>query len=176
EQAAHATLALADAVPSVAALIRHLDVNLFSATKMLADMLDRRDQWLDMLGQEDTFAALADNLAFMCQHDLENLAQQMPSGWGQELHPILTTAAQTLLESDSQDEITLFANWDGTPFSTQIDAVPQWQALAKFLLTSKNELRKTVTVRQGFPARSKNKEAMLTWLNSVDRQASGVAS
>jgi len=176
EQAALTTLGLADAVPSVATLIQHLDVNLSSATSMLADMLEKRDQWLDMLGQHDTFSVLEDNLSHMCARDLEGLAQQMPAGWADALHPVLTTAAQCLLEHDSQNALTIFANWDGAPFSTQIDGIPYWQALATLLLTRKPALRKTVNVNQGFPPGSKHKDDMVAWLKSVDAEAPWVAS
>ncbi|MGH8709246.1 MAG: UvrD-helicase domain-containing protein, partial [Burkholderiales bacterium] len=49
---------LADVTPPVARLLAHLDNYVWSATSLLADMLERRDQWLRSTGRAPTRAEL----------------------------------------------------------------------------------------------------------------------
>src|SRR5690625_4136984 len=98
EAAARATLAQIDDVPAVARLVEHLDVQVQTATQMLADMLARRDQWLPLLAEGSDLVQLIENLDLSVNQDLEQLADTMPIGWAGELSEPLRLAASVLAE------------------------------------------------------------------------------
>jgi ATP-dependent helicase/nuclease subunit A len=57
------------------------------------------------------------------------------------------------------------------PLAAEVDHLPRWRALAAFLLTQDDTLRKTVNVRNGFPAGKEfkaQKDAMFAALAEVD--------
>src|SRR5690606_16145423 len=98
--------------------------------------------------------------------DLERLAGAMPPGWAQVLAPCLSRAAR-ILDASGPSDIGILRDWDGEPFGHDAASLPQWQALACALLTAKNTLRRTVTIKQGFEARSAYKDDFLNWIKSM---------
>ena len=167
EAAAQATLAMADDNASVAALISHLDVDIRVARRLLATMLASRDQWLPLLSKGGDTDGLLYNLDCAIEADLERVAAAMPVGWSQALAPPLRRAAQVLADTGSSTDFLALQDWDGAAFGTQVDCLPQWQSLASALLTGTNTLRRTVTIKQGFEAKSDYKDEFLQWLKAV---------
>ena len=70
-----AARALARITPPVASLLAHLDNNVAEATALLAEMLERRDQWLRSTGAAPTRAELEADFAFERNRLLEYFAR-----------------------------------------------------------------------------------------------------
>jgi ATP-dependent exoDNAse (exonuclease V) beta subunit len=174
EAAAQATLDMADENAAVAELIAHLDVDIRVARGLLSDMLASRDQWLPLLGRGANNEQLLESLARAVEEDLRRLGAAMPVGWADALAPCLRKAAETLAAGGESLD-SPFLDWDGRPFGTDIDFLPQWQALSHALLTGTGTLRRTVNKRQGFEAKTRHKEDFLAWLGAVPENEEWVA-
>ncbi|HWL27428.1 MAG TPA: UvrD-helicase domain-containing protein, partial [Burkholderiaceae bacterium] len=170
EAAAQATLAMADENEAVAALIAHLDVDVSAGQDLLANMLASRDQWLPVLARGSDVNQLLQSLERAVQSDLERLSKAMPPGWAEVLAPCLSRAARVLDEAGPSD-IGILRDWNGDPFGHDAASLPKWQALACALLTTKNTLRRTVNIKQGFEARSAYKEDFLNWIKAMPESA-----
>src|SRR5690625_227272 len=183
EEAAIETLSLIDEMPAVANFVEHLDVDLRSAVRILADMLASRDQWLPLLSAGADSDLLQDHLHDAVAADLHRLSQLMPLGWAQRLAPWVTAAAAELLEKgidpsgqSAESQIASLAQWQGDAPEAHIDAVKQWHAVACLLLTNSGTLRKSVTRTQGFSPKTPHKEGFTEWLNAQDPDADWVAA
>lgn len=164
--AAQATLDEIEAAPFVAAFVEHLDIDLALARRLLASMLASRDQWLPVLYQGTDANALMHNLDVLISDELRMLAEKMPPGWSYALGPCLSKAANVLAAKSPGSVLQPLEFWRGEPFDTTAQSVAAWQALAAALLTGSGGLRKTVTIAQGFEAKSAYKEEFLAWLVS----------
>jgi ATP-dependent exoDNAse (exonuclease V) beta subunit len=171
EAAAQATLAMADENEAVAALIAHLDVDVRAAQGLLADMLASRDQWLPVLARGSDVDQLLQSLQRAVQVDLKRLSEAMPPGWAHVLAPCISRAARVLDAAGGPSDIGALRDWDGEPFGDDAASLPQWQALACALLTAKNTLRRTVTIKQGFEAKSAYKDDFLNWIKAMPESA-----
>lgn len=167
EAAAQATLDMADENAAVAALIAHLDVDVRAAQGLLADMLASRDQWLPLLGPGSHADQLLHSLDSAIQADLVRLDGAMPPGWAAALAPSVSRAARVLADSGEAMDLSALADWDGQAFGADVSSLPRWQALADILLTAKNTLRRTVTVKQGFQAKADYKDEFLAWIKAM---------
>src|SRR5690606_7324908 len=175
EAAAQATLSMADENAAVAGLIAHMDVDMRAAQGLLADMLASRDQWLPLLGQRADIDVLLENLDSAIEADLAALARAMPVGWAQALAPSVSTAANILAAGQHGLSPGVLQDWQGEPFGDDISSLPQWQALANMLLTGKNTLRRRVTIKEGFEAKTTYKDDFLRWLNAASESEAWVA-
>ena len=160
EAAAWATLEMAESIPSVARFLEHMDVNLLQAQALLAGMLASRDQWLPAMGQGGDLALLQDSLREVVEQQLQQLSESLPPGWSTTLAPLACFAASNL---DAGDVLAL-ADWRGDTLAPVMDDLPRWRGLAALLLTDKGDLRKSLTVRNGFPPKTAQKEALSEWL------------
>ncbi len=130
-------------------LLGHLDNQVGTLQRLLVDMLKRRDQWLRHLLQSDPEprATLEAGLRQMIAEQLTELRCLFPAALLDELLFCQQFAAENL----DDPQLSQLAGLGQLP-GTQIDQLPHWQQLTGFLLTGKAELRKTVTVKNGFPA------------------------
>lgn len=160
EAAAWATLEMAESVPSVARFLEHMDVNLAQAQALLAAMLASRDQWLPALGAGGDVSVLQESLREVVEQQLEQLRRCMPPGWAPTLAPLARFAAANL----DDGEVLALADWDGEPLAPVMDELPRWRGLACLLLTDKGDVRKSLTVRNGFPPKTVEKELLADWL------------
>lgn len=167
QQAAQNTLLMMDRFPAVEQLLRHLNMNFNKAEKLLVDMLETRDQWLDLIAHTEDAEQLEDNLAALIQGRLERVAERMPLGWAQDLAPLARYACATLQEKGRPCDFPALADWDGSPFAPHPEELPRWQALSHFLLTRDGGVRSAggITVKQGFPAKVPEKTTFTTWLD-----------
>jgi ATP-dependent exoDNAse (exonuclease V) beta subunit len=165
--AALATLQMADDSPPVQQLLAHLDVDVNAACELLAQMLASRDQWLPLLAAGQDVDHLMDNLEQVLQADLQRLADAMPTAWAPSLAGPLSRAANVLAGMPQAGELSPLTDWQGDAFEIETHDLPRWRALGEALLTAKNELRRTVTIRQGFEAKSDYKEQFLGWLKAA---------
>ena len=166
--AAGATIELAGACPEVTRLLTHMDLDVAATREALADMLSQRDQWLPHLERTDDHSALEDNLLDAIEQDLAKLLAAMPAGWAEQLAPLAHLAATNSLQTHPDSPVVALLDWDGSPFEANFAELERWQGLAALLLTAEGQVRKTVTVAQGFPAGAEGKAVkaqMLQWLN-----------
>ena len=135
---------------AVVDLLEHLDNDLPRLKNLLADMLQRRDQWLrhvtnGNISREELDQALHNIVSATLKSAHEAIPEEL------ELVDLLQYAAINLIEEDSESLITQCANLDSLPEADPA-ALPQWHGIAEFLLTQNNEWRKSVNKNNGFPA------------------------
>ena len=122
-------------------LLLHFDHRFEALQTTLIRMLKSREQWLpliyDLKSGRLTREDLENTLQWRRETWLSQLKEQMPTTLYTALLGVFTEA-QSNLQNPSQN----------------LDALQQWQALAHWLLTDKNEWRKRFTLRQGIPAGS----------------------
>ena len=134
----------------IAELLQHLDNDLPKLKRLLADMLRRRDQWLRHVIEGNISRASID-LAFenIVTATLKSVRDMLQDE--RELIDLLHYAAINLIAEGSESPITHCADLDVLPEDNPA-ALLQWHGIVEFLLTQKNEWRKTVNKKNGFPA------------------------
>jgi len=150
----------------IAAALTHLDNDVTRLARLLADMLARREQWRAVGGLDHPEAALFETACALVQEELEQVALMLDARWQQPLLPLARFAAANL-------NAETLAGWT-EPLGAEIEALPRWRALAELLLTQKDEPRKTVNVKNGFPSgkdAKAQKDAMLEFLAALDADA-----
>lgn len=151
---------------AVATALDYLDNDVARLADLLADMLARRDQWREAMSLADPEAAIDAAVCDMIEETLAQTAAVFDENWQTQLMPLARFAAAQL----GDGELAVLAEWRA-PLPTTADALPQWRALTDFLLTQQGEPRKTVTVKNGFPAGKEfkpQKDAMLACLAALD--------
>ena len=153
---------------AVATALAHLDNDVARLARLLAEMLARREQWREISRLDDPEAAIGEALEEMVAEELALVAAVLDDAWQAPWMPLARFAAANL---DS-------ANWTLAGWTDALQAepeqLPRWRALAEFLLTQKDEPRKTVNVKNGFPAGKEfkpQKDAMLERLAALDGAA-----
>jgi ATP-dependent helicase/nuclease subunit A len=136
EEAAHLTLL--DERPEYAAalttLLRHLDNNAAHARELIATMLARRDQWVELAVQKDDDAeraALEEALARTVTGGLDKAARLIPAD-----------------PRETWRELVRVPAWPGNA----PDDVDAWRALSTLVLTESGSWRKRLDKNGGFPA------------------------
>lgn len=166
--AARMTIALADdnEYAFVTDLLKHLDLDIQVATNALADMLSKRDQWMPLLEESRDRDALEENLQSAIQQELSSLVKAMPVAWAEQLAEGVRLAADALNQSSPGHAVVELLDWDGEPIEAELENLPQWKGLSELLLTATGTLRKTMTVNNGCPPKSRQKEILMAWLAS----------
>jgi ATP-dependent exoDNAse (exonuclease V) beta subunit len=143
---------------AVAILLEHLDNNVTSLIQLISSMLARREAWLPVLPADlaeygetgEARAALESSRAEVIVSHLERMVRAFPPGLLDELCAYAYGAGQVLAGKGVESPIRLCP--PGVP-GTEPAQLPQWQGLAEFLLTQKNEPRKKLDARQGVLAK-----------------------
>ena len=133
---------------ALALLLRELDNNLDGLHGLLADMLERRDQWLPILLRPNPRAAIEQALQAVVTAQLEGVRRAIPAETGAELVRLARYAAGQL---DPGHALAACRNLSAPPPAT-LAGLPAWTALADLVLTGQGGWRKTVDKRSGFPA------------------------
>ena len=169
-----AHLESAEHADAVATALDYLDNDVARLADLLAGMLARRDQWREAMSLADPEAAIDAAVREMIGETLTQVAAVLDESWQTQLMPLARFAAAQLgggeLSGTELSGLAGLAEWHA-PLPTAADALPQWRALADFLLTQQGEPRKTVTVKNGFPAGKEfkpQKDAMLACLAALD--------
>ena len=169
DEAARATLAELEAATSVGdalgLLLRHRDNDSERLVTLLADMLGRRDQWLQHLGPGEERLALERALALAVEKGLAE-ARQALQPWADRLLPLLRFAAENV---DADAPLASCRDLEDMP-SAKVEQLPCWQGIAKLFLTARNEWRKSVTARDGFPRGCDEKSQMAELLAELGEQ------
>lgn len=154
---------------NVAIALGYLDNDVTRLASLLADMLARREQWREIAQLEQPEAAIEDAVCALVNEELALIATTLNDAWQSRLMPLARFAAAQL---DGSGDGTLL-DW-AEPLLPDVTQLAAWRALADLLLTQKNEPRKIVTVKNGFPAGKEfkaQKDAMLAFLAEVDMSA-----
>jgi len=157
-----------DHAEAVATALAHLDNDAARLARLLAEMLARREQWRALAALDDPEAAIGEALHEMVGEELARVAAVLDDAWQAPWMPLARFAAANLESAN-----WMLADWTEA-LQAEPEELPRWRALAEFLLTQKDEPRKTVTVRNGFPAGKEfkpQKDAMLERLAALDAAA-----
>ncbi len=135
-------------------LLTHLDNQLETAERLLISMLARRDQWLGLVGSgaavggaRPLLEQALDRLLREELNEIRDLLTQAES----ELASLADYAAANLQQSDPDSSLTACLGMVELPGSGA-DQLSRWRALSELCLTDKGDWRRSITVRQGFPA------------------------
>lgn len=168
QQAAERTLGLIqekDVGDVVKLALRYLDNDANKLKSLLVRMLSMRDQWLHHTQQSITPEQLQATLRQVVGAELTAIAKVFNAPIQNALMPLARYAAGHL---PCEHSIALLRDWE-TYLPTHAESLAMWQSVADLLLTGKSEVRKTVTVNEGFPAEGKaQKQVMLELLASLN--------
>ncbi|MEN0042726.1 MAG: UvrD-helicase domain-containing protein [Pseudomonadota bacterium] len=134
--------------------LSHLDAGGFAWRRHITSMLARRDQWLGVLlgaqaNRQDLRAASERALRALVESSVRRVDGLFPSAEREALLAILQRVDARRADAGAAPPEALPVAWP-TPDE---QALPFWRRLAATLLTAKGTWRKTVTVRDGFPAK-----------------------
>jgi ATP-dependent exoDNAse (exonuclease V) beta subunit len=155
---------------AVATALAHLDNDVARLARLLAEMLARREQWREIAALDHPESAIGAALEEMVAEELALIAAVLDDDWQAPWMPLARFAAANLDDASSPNPL---ADWHRALAATP-EELPRWRALADLLLTQKDEPRKTVTVKNGFPAGKESKaakDAMLAGLAALDAAA-----
>jgi ATP-dependent helicase/nuclease subunit A len=147
---------------AVAALLLHLDNRLDLAESMLADMLERRDQWLPRLfdGRARNREALERAIAEEVRLHLARAHAAIPRRFHEEVVALTAFAAEMLSNAGHEGDIVACRGLKVLP-PAEVAALPVWRGIAEVLLTRSGEWRRSVDVRVGFPPHRRDEKARL---------------
>ena len=139
-----------------------VDADWNKAHALLADMLAKRDKWMPMLGPADR-AHHEEMWRQVIEMELRSVATLIPEGLQTQLAELGAFAANNLRASGKESAILALHGAQDFPTATAENygrRIEQWHGIAALLLTDAGGLRKTVTVRQGFPVDTEHNRAM----------------
>ena len=129
----------------------HNDVEKLS--KLLAKMLEKREQWLHLAGQQTALQSAEigkecqQALQYCIEEKLQAALHRLPASIQTMLMPAAHYATSNL---DADHAYAPLLDWE-TPLEAKPHALPNWLALRSFLLTESGTFRKRLTVGEGFP-------------------------
>ncbi len=129
---------------ALASVLLHLDNNVGRAARLIASMLNKRDQWLPLVAAGD-----------VRREDLEGAMANAVAGG--------LTRVERLMTMDLRREVVDLAGGQDASAETH----PPWLRLLETLLTGDGEWRRTVDKRQGFPSNSPEKARCLALLGRL---------
>ena len=160
--------------PSLKPLLHHFDGKLSRIQDLLADMLQKRLNWHPLIAYQYERAVLENTWSAWIQQRIEHLAARMLA-IKHKMQPfwVFSCEQRAQISSDKNlidaEAFRLFAH-KGWPDSS-LDALPQWKLLSDLLLTNKGFFRKTVNIKQGFPAASAAKDKQQAGLFIANKKA-----
>ncbi|PWT72834.1 MAG: DNA helicase UvrD, partial [Proteobacteria bacterium] len=147
---------------SVGRVLLHLDNDVETAQTLLADMLERRDQWLrhvvDPTSRRISRQSLEAALARAITEALSELRQLWPAQLVPDCLAAARFAASNLVRTAPESAIAALVDIDSLP-ADDVGDLPRWRAIADLLLTREGNPRKRVDVAIGFSASDDNDNA-----------------
>ena len=156
----------AEHAAAVAAALAWMDNDAARLIELLVAMLAKREQWRTVAALDDPESAIGEALEEMLCEELAELARTLDAAWQAPWMPLARFAAVQLGGANLANPL---AEWTAA-LPPEIDALPRWRALAGFLLTLDDTPRRTVNVKNGFPAGKEckaQKDAMLAALETL---------
>ena len=150
--------------PAIGRLLLQLDNNIARVSKLLIELLKKRDQWIEpIIG----LAGTPDKIFNQLQHNIIELIEENISQAKRLIQPyenilveLASFAASNFAGNQTNTRITNCLNLNKLPENRSCD-LTTWQGLADLLVTIKNSQptwRKRVDKRQGFPPSSINEQ------------------
>jgi len=134
----------------VGRLLRLVNGRFNRAENLLISMLAKRDQWMRTLLQYQ-----GDEAREVLEAAIEEIVSKLLAEQFQALYylkPLFEEACQIADYAVQHDQSQLSILCGAWPIAEDSSEVEKWRVLADWLLTGKDEKRKTVTVKNGFPA------------------------
>lgn len=162
---------ISDALQTV---LLELDFNYNKARQLFSSMLAKRDQWLRHLLRHN-LASLRNELEQAWQvvvdEQITQLQTELSDGTIEQLVDLAAYAAQNIKPKENQ--VSMLAPFEtfehqdqDIRFSSKQLSLSHWQSLCRLLLVSNGKsFRKTVTIAQGFVAKSAEKTRLLELLS-----------
>jgi len=150
--------------PAIGRLLLQLDNNIARVSKLLIELLKKRDQWIEpIIG----LAGTPDKIFNQLQHNIIELIEENISQAKRLIQPyenilveLASFAASNFAGNQTNTRITNCLNLNKLPENRSCD-LTTWQGLADLLVTIRNSQptwRKRVDKRQGFPPSSINEQ------------------
>ncbi|MBV1919957.1 MAG: UvrD-helicase domain-containing protein, partial [Pseudomonadales bacterium] len=143
-------------------LLTHLDNNYRLAVNLIAQMLDKRDHWLENLvtarqHDGDLKSLLEDTLRDVVESQISALNQCLPESIKQQLMSLALYAAHNLALDKKESPLNAALAVEND--ASFIDTPQAWAVFAELLLTKgKPSYRKRVDAKLGFPAPTSSKD------------------
>ena len=161
-QAAQTTIAEVESgqewSPAIERLMHHLDNQLPLLEGLIVSMLRRRDHWLRHIANAQDSRIQRGELEACLQNaisqGLAQLSNLFPQGYADECLQLTRYAAENIKNDKTDSAIAVIQDMDTLP-GTEADDLPAWHRILGLLLTNKDDWRKTVTIRNGFPKADK---------------------
>jgi ATP-dependent exoDNAse (exonuclease V) beta subunit len=160
-------------------LLSDLDNNIGQLERLLAGMLQNRDQWLRLIMQHDRQGmreSLEQGLHMLVRSELQALAATLPCAILERMVELAGFAAAHLPEKNSGAPVSVWRDRRALPTADPED-LQAWRGLANLALTNSGPgLRKRITVNEGFPpAEREKKAAMQALLDDLGEDEAAVA-
>jgi len=175
EAALDAALHDAELTDDAARLLLHLDNQTEQLLKLIAAMLERRENWLPWIARHgrdmDVLRGMLErNLAAVMRARLAAADARIPDAIRRELPGLIRFAGETLGDA----ELAAFAGWP----APEPEMLPDWRRAAGMLLTAGGELRKPggVNRNMGFPPECRDEKARMKHILEAAADAPGLAA
>ena len=155
-------------------LLSDLDNNIGQLERLLAGMLQNRDQWLRLIMQHDPEGmreSLEQGLRMLVRSELQALAAGMPPGILDRMVELARFAAAHLPEKTRTAPVSVWRDLREAP-GVDPDDLAAWRGLANLVLTNSGPApRKRITVNEGFPTtHPEEKAAMQALLDDLGEE------
>ncbi len=153
---------------ALALILSLLDNNTQKLEQYFVRMLHQRESWLQLFGsglnpqqqRQGILPRLQENLENVCRDGVTKVKDCLSTEQVCELLQLVSFAASEISKLSDDSPLLACLNMDvdnnNLP-DTSDKGIKQWQAIVNLLFTDKNEWRKSLTKKNGFPT-SKNKE------------------
>lgn len=134
---------------TIARMLRHVDNDWGKLERLLAEMLERRDQWLRVLAVRADRAVLDDSFARVVTDELERTGKLIPDAIKTEWMAVGNFAGENI-SAESKLSIAGLADLITFP-AANFDQLDRWHGLIDLLLTKDGKWRKRIDKTIGFP-------------------------
>ena len=150
---------------TVARMLHHVDNDWAKLERLLAEMLERRDQWLRVLAVRADRSVLENSFARVVEYELMRAADLIPEEIKTQLIEVCNYAGENIVAA-SRSRITGLAELTTLP-AAQFEQLDQWHGLADLLLTKDGKWRKRIDKTIGFPPDAANSAAQKGQLAAI---------
>ncbi len=158
-QTAHEVLALVEedspAGEAVRSILRRLDNSKSRFLNRVVQLLNKRDQWMiSFFENADEYRSREDQeriLGELAASVLVECYQTLGASLRDILVPLLHFSGTNIAETDPDHALACLESLHTFP-EPDIDHLPYWKAFTELLITKKEDVRKNVNIKVGFPS------------------------
>ena len=154
-------------------VLLHLDNNTDTYVDYLSQMLQTRDQWLEITGSgnvadpEAVRAGLEKNIADIVRHHLHRVRRRLVAAGAADIVELGSYAAGNLFALGKFNDAATTLRDRSTIADASPELLDYWCVLVELLLTKKGQWRKSVNRNQGFPPDDSGQKK--DWLEVIGR-------